>query len=505
MSNENSRTLNSVKNVISNFSYQILLLLLGFVSRTVFLRILSIEYLGIQGLFSDILNLLSMADLGFNTAMTFSLYKPLANNDKKKISGLITFYQRVYRIIASSIFILGISVIPFLKYIINLETDLPHIKLYYFLYLLNTVASYLVVYKTTILQADQKAYIVTKYSSFFSTLQTISMLFFLWVSHDFLVYLCVQVVFTYLTNFYISSVASKMYPYINEKVKLSKSQTKGIFDNIKSVFIYKVSSVLINATDNTLISVIVGTVATGLYSNYTMITVKLTSLINTVFYSLTSSLGNLIVKEGKEKRYQIFQVLQTISNIFSIICVTMVLFLVQDFIKLWLGSKYLLDNMVLYAIVLNFYFSISLLPIWVYREATGLYNQIKYVMLSTAIINLFISIFLGNFIGLPGILFATSISRVVTYFWYEPILLFNKFFGHSSRIYFVAIMKSLGVLTIVIILGSLISMNIVVNSFIILIYKFFALLFVSSGVSIIFYRNSDGFKYMKQKLIERFS
>ncbi|HFI2436952.1 TPA: transporter, partial [Streptococcus suis] len=157
MNTESSRTSNSVKNVISNFSYQILLIILGFVSRTIFLRVLSIEYLGIQGLFSDILSLLSMADLGFNTAMTFSLYKPLAEKDTNTISGLINFYKKVYRIIAITIFLIGVLLIPFLKFIVNLENTLPHISLYYFLYLLNTVASYLVVYKTIILQADQKA------------------------------------------------------------------------------------------------------------------------------------------------------------------------------------------------------------------------------------------------------------------------------------------------------------------------------------------------------------
>ncbi|HFI0123919.1 TPA: lipopolysaccharide biosynthesis protein, partial [Streptococcus suis] len=263
-------------------------------------------------------------------------------------------------------------------------------------------------------------------------------------------------------------------------------------------------SVLINATDNTLISVIIGTVATGLYSNYTMIILKLTSLINTVFYSLTSSLGNLIITEGKEKRFQIFQVLQTVSNIFCIVCVTIVLFLVQDFIKIWLGNEYLLDNMVVYAIVLNFYFSISLLPIWVFREATGLYNQIKYVMLITAILNLIISIALGNLIGLSGILFGTSISRILTYFWYEPILLFNKYFGHSSKVYFGALLKSLFLLVVIVMISLGISRFIVVNNITSLMLKGMILFLVSSTCAVFFYRNSEGYRFLKKKISERF-
>lgn len=504
MNNEKSRTLNSVKNILSSFSYQILMLALSFLSRTIFLKILSVEYLGIQGLFSDILSLLSMADLGFNTAMTFSLYKPLAEHDTRKISGLITFYKKVYLIIATVIFIIGISLIPFLKYIVNLDTEIPNLSLYYFLYLLNTVASYLVVYKTTILQADQKAYMVTKYTSVFSVLQTCLMLIFLYLTHNYLLYLIIQVIFTYLSNFYVSSVASRMYPYINKKITLPQRETRKIFENIKSVFIYKVSNVLITATDNTLISVIVGTVATGLYSNYSLIVLKATTLINTIFYSLTASLGNLIVKESPGKRYQVFLVLQTVSNIFSIICVTEILFLMQDFIRMWLGKEYVLSNFVLFAIVLNFYFSISLLPIWVYREATGLYNKIKYVMLTTAILNLFVSIALGKTIGLAGILLGTSISRILTYFWYEPILLFKNFFMQSSRVYFLSVLKSLLLLGFVILICSKITCMIEVHSISFLFLKAIVVFIVSMLVTLFFYRNSEGVDFLKVKITERF-
>lgn len=344
----------------------------------------------------------------------------------------------------------------------------------------------------------------TKYTSVFSVLQTCMMLLFLCITHNFLVYLTVQVVFTYLSNFYVSSVASRMYPYINEKVSLPKKETKKIFENIKSVFIYKVSSVLITATDNTLISIIVGTVATGFYSNYSMITMKAATLINTVFYSLTSSLGNLIVKESPKKRYQIFLVLQAISNIFSIICVTGMLFLMQDFIRIWLGEKFVLDDSVLYAIVLNFYFSISLLPIWVYREATGLYNQIKYVMFSTAILNLIISALLGKYIGLPGILLGTSISRILTYFWYEPILLFKKFFQCSSRVYFLSVFKSLLLLSMVILFCSRISLLVEVHSVVSLFMKAVIIFIISLVITLAFYRNSEGFKFLKDKISERF-
>ena len=208
------------------------MLVLGFVNRTIFLYFLNVEYLGIQAVFKDILTLLSMADLGLITAMTYSFYKPLAEKNEAYISGLVHFYKKVCNVIALVIFLGGLGLIPFLKYVVNLKTDMPHLTLYYLLYLLNTVASYIVVYKTTVLVADQKGYITAKYGSIFNILQNIVLCLFLWLTHNFLVYLIIQVFFTYIYNFVVSAIASKEYPYINKKVSLAKDDIRGLFDNI---------------------------------------------------------------------------------------------------------------------------------------------------------------------------------------------------------------------------------------------------------------------------------
>lgn len=495
-----SRTQNAIKNIAYNIGYQLLMLLLGFINRSIFLYFLSVEYLGVQAIFKDILTLLSMADLGLVTAMTYSLYQPLADNNTQYISGLIHFYKKVCNLIALVILLGGLCLLPFLQYIIYLDREMPHLALYYILYLLNTVASYLVVYKTVILGADQKGYITAKYGSIFNILQNICLALFLWWTHHFLIYLIIQVAFTYLYNSVVSSIATKHYPYIKEKQPLPKEEARGIFKNIRSVFLYKISNVLISATDNTLISILVGTVTVGLYSNYMLVVSKIISLLTTAFTSLTASLGNLIVTEGQEKRHQIFQILQTICTILSMLMVVMLLFLLQDFIGLWLGDKYLLEDSVLAAIVINFYFSVILLPVWAYREATGLYHQIKYVMVVTALFNLGISILLGHFFGLSGILLGTSIAKLVTYFWYEPILLFNEFFGRSSVHYFTSIGKSLLVLGVLILLGFQLSQRFLVDSFMTLVVKGLLLFAVSSIVILSFYYRSAGVQYLKERI-----
>lgn len=499
-----TRTYQAVRNVSYNVFYQILMLVLGFVNRTIFLYFLSVEYLGVQSVFRDILSLLSMADLGLITAMTYSFYKPLAEGDVHRIAGLVTYYRKICLTIALVIFGGGLLLIPFLSRIVNLETNMEHLTLYYVLYLLNTVASYLVVNKTIVLVADQKGYITAKWGSIYNVLQNVALALFLWWTRSFLAYLIIQIVFTYIYNITMSLIATRKYPYIQDKVYLPAEETRGIFTNIRSVFIYKVSNVLITATDSTIISVMVGTAIVGYYSNYMLVVSKAVSLMTTAFTSVTSTLGNLIVSEDEQRRREIFSLLQTACNILSIISAVALLFLLQDFIRLWLGEGYLLDNVVLYAIVVNFYVTVILLPVWAFREATGLFNQIKYVMLLTAVVNLGLSVLLGYYVGLAGILIATSIARLLTYFWYEPILLFNRFFGTSSRSYFLSLATNVAILALLIAVGTGISALIPGTSILMFLCKMTLLLVVTSVIVLGLYWRTEGMRLLRARISTRF-
>jgi O-antigen/teichoic acid export membrane protein len=497
---DNSRTGNSVKNISFSMANKIITLVLSFVSRSIFIYCLGIEYLGIQGLFSDILTMLSLADLGFGAAMTFSMYKPLAENDTEKLAALTSFYRTVYRVIAIVIIIIGVALIPFLKYLVNTEAEIPYLTLYYILYLANTVASYLVVYKTSILSADQKEYIITKYTSLFNILCTVVSCIFLIITRNYIIYLCIQVIFTYIRNFSISHKAEKMYPYINENGNLSNNEKKNLFKIIGSGFVYKITGVILSGTDNTLISVLVGTVAVGYYSNYTIVSNQLSGFINIIFYSLTASLGNLVAQEGRKKRFEVFSIIQSISLIVSSFCVICLFCLQEDFIRVWLGEEYLLDSLVLVAIVVNLYFTIVLYPIRVYRDATGLYQKTKFIMLMTAIVNIVVSIILGKMIGLAGILFATSISRVVTYFWYEPIVLFKEHFDRSSLYYFIEIAKNIVVICFISVIEYFICRYIKVVGWGTLICKGCIVGVIAIVCIIIIYHKSEGAKMILSQI-----
>lgn len=496
------RIKNSVRNISYRLISQVASIVLKFVNRTIFIHILGVEYLGISGLFSEILQMLSLADLGFGTAMVYSMYKPLAEHDEKRLTQLVTLYKKIYTIIAITITIIGILLVPFLKYLVNLDKDISYMKVYYLLYLANTVSSYLVVYKTCILNADQKNYLISKYNTIFSFISVIVTSAFLLLTHNFMIYLIAQVAVTYINNFYVSHVAEKQYPYINNKVeKLPKEQEKQIFQNVKSVFIYKVANTLVGSTDNTLISVLISTITVGFYSNYCMIINNITVFINIIFSSVTASVGNMVVEAKKKKNYDVYCLMQFVSFLLSSVAVTVTYLVINDLIKIWLGEKFILEPLVSLAIVLNMYFSVVLMPIWSYREAAGIYLQTKYIMVATAVVNLVVSIVLGKILGLAGILFATSIARISTYFWYEPRLLFKQFFGEKVGEYYKGIIKNIVVTVTVTIICSLVFQRFVVMSWGAFFMKIIVVSVCALILTIVFYCKDLRFRVIKNMTI----
>lgn len=440
--NQESRTVNARKNAISAIGNKMALLILTFISRKFFIIYIGVEYLGINGLFSNILTLLSMADLGLGTAMNVSLYKPIAENDTRKTTALLNYFRTLYRIIAIAVAIIGISLMPFLKYLVNMDSDIPHLQLYYAVFVLKNVASYLYIYKSSLIRADQKTYVINRVEVIVNFSKVVLQFLSVIIAKSYLLYILLDVVAVVVQNIIVSYKADQEYSFINNDDKLTKAEQHNIFSDISSVFLYKIAWSLLNGTDNILMSVIVGTVYVGLYSNYLTITSNLEMFVTLLFTSLTASVGNLVATSSPENRYKTFKTMQMVSFwLCGIVCVGL-LFLTQDFIQLWLGKDFVLDNITLIAIVLNVFFSICMRPVWTFREGTGMYKQIRYIMFVTAFLNLLFSIILGKIMGISGIIFATSLSKFLTYFWYEPNILFKDFFRKKSLNYYLEYFKN---------------------------------------------------------------
>lgn len=434
--NSDSRTKNASKNAMSAIVNKICVLLLTFIGRKFFIQYIGIEYLGINGLFGNVLTLLSMADLGLGTAMNVSLYKPIAENNTKKLIALMNNYRRLYYIIAFVVTLIGLGLVPFLSYIVNLDNDIEHLYAYYIIFVLKNTVSYLFIYKQSIIAADQKSYLVNKIDVYVNILRVGSQVLSVIIFKNYFVYILIELISVVAHNLCISHIADKQYPFLKKKGELSKDEKKLFVNDMYSAFLYKIAGSILGGTDNILISTIVGTIAVGLYSNYFTVTNNLETFVMLLFTSLTASVGNLVATSSSERRYFTYKSMQMVGNWIGAFVTVCLVYLTQDFIVLWLGYDMLLDKYVLVAVVINMYYTICMRPVWTFREGTGMYRQIRYIMLFTAIINIFLSIIMGRIWGVGGILIATSIAKFVTCFWYEPILLYKNFFKvHPAKYY----------------------------------------------------------------------
>lgn len=499
------RAKKSAQNMITGFIYQALTLVLSFVSRTVFVHALGTEYLGLNSIFTDVLSLLSMADLGFGTAMAYSFYKPLAEHDESRIASLIHFYKRVYNIIAVVVTVCGLACIPFLDLIVKTEQDIPNLEIYYLFSLANVVLSYLFVYKTTLMTADQKDYKLVRIRMWTTVLKTVLQIIILLLTANYIAYIAIGVVTQLLNNVVASRETERDYPYIKDKNKVGKVDKEveeSIFSNMKSVFVYKLSTTLFSATDNIIISMLVGTAMVGLYSNYLMLSNKLLLVEQIVFSALTASIGNVIAKDKPEKRLEVFKAMQSASFIFCGIITTGFGVMANDVISVWFSEEFTLSTATVIAITLNTYFSCVLQPLWIYRDATGLYMKTKYIMLLGAIVNIVLSIVLGNMIGVAGIIFASAIARISTYFWYEPKLLFKEYFNSRVGGYYLSILRNVLLVAGSVAVISWLTAGMVVDSWFTLIVKMIVTGIICILVFMLAYCRTEGFKIMFKKVTD---
>ena len=499
------RTISSIKNLIVAFGGQFIGIIISFVARIVFLKILNAEYLGINGLFTNILTILCLAELGIGSAMNFSLYKPLAEQNKEKIKSLMYLYKKAYIIIGIIILVLGIAISPLLPYFINEMPDIPeNIYFIYILFVINTGISYFFSYKRALIISDQKRYIATFYRYAFYFLLNVAQIICLLVTRNYILFLILQIIFTLLENIFVSIKANKMYPYLKEKNidRLLKEETKEIKKNVLALILHKVGGILGNCKDNIIISKFIGLTEVGIYSNYYLIISALNTIIGQFFSSIVASIGNLGATENKEKLKNIF------DNVFfmnfwiygfSSICLYI---LFNDFITLWLGEEYLLSIGVMLIIVIDFFIEGMRKTVLTFKDGLGLFWYDRYKPVFSLIVSLVASIILVQKIGLAGVFIGTIISTLTTAFWIEPYVLYKYGLKAKLREYFKQCIKY----TIITILVALLTIFIVNTLFTsVNILTFIGKLLLCIGIPnlcfVLIFRKSEEFIYFKN-LIE---
>lgn len=424
------RVQNSLKNMIYGLSGQIISTVMGFIARTVFIGALGIEYLSVDGLFSNILTMLSLANLGFDTAVTYSLYKPLAEKDTVRIRALMSYYEKAYRLIGVVVLVAGAALLPFLPHLITGETGIRNLELIYGLFLLNSVLSYYFVYKQTILIADQRQYVISKTHSVFIILANLLQIILLLTLKAYIFILILQIVLRVLENIYIAHRADSLYPFLKHKdeASLSKADKRSLYESIYALMLYRISGVVISGTDNLVISKFVGILWVGLYSNYLLLVNTVDAFLGYIFHSLTASVGHVSATESAEKKYSVFCTIYFASFWLYGFCTVCLWTLLNPFITLWLGEKFLLSRFVIFAILLNFYTTGMQNASTTFRDTTGMFKVGKYRPIIAAGINISVSILLAGKMGIAGVLLGTVISRLCTYFWYDPYILYKVVF-----------------------------------------------------------------------------
>lgn len=439
-----SRIDNSIRNTTFAMIGQIGTIVLSFLTRTIFIACLGASYLGINGLFTNILSLLSFAELGFGTAIVYALYKPLAENNQKEVAAYMNFYAHIYRLVGIFIFIGGLVLVPFLSYFIDdtseIPSDIPPLWVIYILYLLNSSASYFFNYKRSLITASQNGHLDSLNTLIFTFIRNIFQIIGLIVWRSFVFYLLVQILCTLLGNIAISVKANQLFPYLNQykNERLDSNSLHLIIKNVIAMACHKLGSVIVSGTDNILISKFVGIVATGYYSNYTLITSTVRTFYLQLFSPITASVGNFIAEKGQKDRYCFFKKMFFVNAYIAIFCTACLTTLINPFITLLWGKQYVFSAEIVGFIMLNFYITCMRQTTCIFIDTNGLFWQVKWKSVLEALINLIASFFFAHYLdlGILGVIIGTTISTITTNFWWEPYVVFKDALEIPLRNYF---------------------------------------------------------------------
>lgn len=308
------RTKKSAINMATALISQFIIILLGFISRRVMIDSIGVEYLGINGLMNNILTILSLAESGIGTAMVYALYKPLADNDIPKIRALMNFYKNSYRALATFTALLGLSILPFLDFLMKGNT-IENSRIIYLMFLFSSVCSYLYSYKVSMNNADQNKYLSTIFNTVTQILVLIVKVLILYITKNYILFLAIDISSTIVKNIIFSRMMDKRYPYLKDKskVKLDDESRKSLYTNIKALFFGKIGYILSTCSDNLVISSMISLSTVGLYSNYTTLTSSVTGFVGIFISSIGASVGNLMAMESKDKVYEIFNITKFIN------------------------------------------------------------------------------------------------------------------------------------------------------------------------------------------------
>lgn len=493
-------TINATVNMIT----YILVLLPMFIVRKVFLDTLGKEILGLVSLYTNIINFLSIMELGIGSAIVFSLYKPYAEGNKEKVKGYIEYYKNFYRKIGLAIFGIGIVIIPFLNTLIKNEVNINEARIAFLLFLINTVITYFFSYKFALLTVAQENYKLSIGNAISKIIISIMQIIALYIIPNIYVYLVLQIIIQLIYFSIINKYIDNKNSWFNKvNGKLDNGEIIKLTQNIKALFLHKIGGFLVLGTDNIVISYFINLTSVALYNNYNMIIYAIQTIVTNLFVGLTASIGNLLVENDKEKAYKIHNNL-FFFNFWLVSFIVISLFnTIDQFIALWVGKEFILDKFTVIVLLINFYFYCMRQSVEQFKDGSGNYHQDRFAPIAESIINLISSIILVKIYGLPGVFLGTLISNICVVFWTKPKIVYKYVFNKKLSCYFKMYFKYLfiGLIALVIsfIFTEPIKYNVGLVSF--LLNCIINIIVINLFYLIVFFRTNE-FNYFKDIILE---
>lgn len=504
-----SRTKNVLRNIFWGFGEKIVILLLPFITRTIMIKVLGAEYLGLGSLLTSILTVLSLSELGFGSAIVFSMYKPIAEEDKDTICALLNLYRKFYRIVGAIVLSVGLLLMPFIKYLI--KGDIPkevNIYILYGVYLLNTGISYFMfAYKASLFAAHQRNDLTSKIAMIINIGSNLLQMMALLTIHSYYAYVIIIPIATIVTNVINGYLARKMYPEYECRGTLPKETLNDIKKRVIGLLSFKVYGVIFNSVDTITISSFVGLVPLAIYNNYYYIQTSILGFLNVITNSLTASVGNKMIVSSVDENYKDLNKFAFMNGWISCWCAICLLCLYQPFIKLWIGEEYLFPMPTMILMVLLFLIPRLGCLSFTYREAAGLWWQDRFRPIIATVVNLTINLSLVRSIGVNGVVLATLFCSVFINIPWGTIILFKNYFKRSPMEYLGKLILYFCVTCFVGMCTYIICDWLPDKNWLYLIFQAIICVFVPNTLFILFYHRLNEFEFAKEfimRIVDRF-
>lgn len=496
------RIKNTIKNsMYSIFCYAITTVLL-FWSRRLFLNNLSVEFLGYDSLFKEVLAFVSLADLGVGGAITYRLYEAVAQENENQVCKLMNLYKYVYLILAGLIFAFGLCFIPFLPYLIKTtELSFGYICLIYALQLVGTVSSYLLGYNRIRFQAEQKEYVTIKIDMVMNLLAQVMRIIVLLTICNYIVYVLVTIIQNVGANIWITYKYRKVFGKDRRvRINIEDIKQQRMLADFKDFVSHKLASIIYGGTDNIVISAIMGVGSVTLFTNYTLVANQLNAVIDRLFQPLIASIADMIYKESREKTYHLFKGLDFLFYLIGVYLCAGVASILEMFISVWLGEQFIQSRIFLYLITFNVYIVWAHKALVLYRSTMGNFELDKKQMMLSAVVNLGLSVVLGSIWGFSGIMLGTVLGHLCI--WYGRMkVVFEAHFYLPIKEYIIIQIKRIFYM-LLICSASIVVTRMISISWLGVILSGITVTIVFLGCTILFFRKTEEFAVIIEYILK---